>query len=330
MFLEKLILSEMPSNLDDLEKARYIYLMLGKYLSFSTKYQNTDYKEFYRMHEDDFEFESFDKNQIVCREWANLYSSFLTKFNIRNIVIKKGHHFVRFVCNNTIYVADGTKGPYTDLACIRYGDQTRHFGIAKEQELNIEDYELLEDKKFECLLELIDIKFPFYYNECIRFKMLKKQLNSYKNKKMNLKEKLELYFRLIGKLKEGYYESKNFIRALEKEMFTSEELERIHGAEMLRTNDDKEVDILQCIYITIDQKTNIYYLLAPNLSVRQVAAEEIKQLGDIGYTIYTRKIPGIVFSKEFIPGEISERSLSLDKSTFKMADYDVEQFNKLI
>ena len=45
MNIRELILKDMPNNLNDLEKARYVYLKLGDIVDFSTKYNNTSLDE---------------------------------------------------------------------------------------------------------------------------------------------------------------------------------------------------------------------------------------------------------------------------------------------
>ena len=52
MKLKDVILNDMPDNIDEIEKARYIYLKLALYVNFSTKYQNTSLDEMSKMYKD--------------------------------------------------------------------------------------------------------------------------------------------------------------------------------------------------------------------------------------------------------------------------------------
>ena len=103
----------------------------------------------------------------------------------------------------------------------------------------------------------------------------------------------------------GFYESKDFVRMLTKLMLTPEEIQRVKGVELKRTNSNKEVDIVQCIYAQGNDKIH-YYLLSPNLPIRKSNEYEIIMLSVLGYGLdEDKKIPGIDFPKKFIPGKIS-------------------------
>ena len=62
-----------------LEIARIIYIELGKLLSFNTDYLNNLTKSQYN---DIVNLSNFNKNQVICRIWSQLYCSLLKKYGI--------------------------------------------------------------------------------------------------------------------------------------------------------------------------------------------------------------------------------------------------------
>lgn len=317
MKLKDKILINMPDNLTDLEKARYLYIELGKNVSFSTKFQNTDEFTFAQMMTNKVDINRFNDNQINCVMWAELYSQLLTKFNINNEIIDYGHKYVEFYIEGKRWCADATYESYNDLARIHNDDETLNFGPAiysGERHSN----DVLLDKQTVDLINTIDAKIGYNNSEKDNFNEVKKFIISVRNGTFDINKeidcsnqteelfilKLEYLFCKLGTLKVGYYEAKNFVRDLEYYLFTKEEMNKIKARELKRTNLDKNVDIVQCIYV-YGEKEIYYYLLAPNLSIRRVSKEEVIKLSVLGYGLDGECIPGIDYPKKFVVGEVS-------------------------
>ncbi len=334
MTLKELILKDMPDDLNDLEKARYIYLKLAFYLNFSTKYNNTDGNEFARMSYPDVDTSKFNKNQIICKEWSKIYSYLLNEVGIHNEICSSHHTNVVFEYNHKLWVADATYGQYTDLAKIRYGDHTEYFGVRNSQ--NIDEFctsvnPFDNDNK---LIEEIDKKFNFYTERKEYFEQLKKKLFLLKEKGGTISEKLDSLFEIIGVLDNGYYESKDYVRNIEKMFLSEEECKKISAVELKRTNKNKEVDIVQCIYVKEDGRYN-YYLLAPNMPVIKVDESEIVKMSFLGYAIdEEKKIPGIDFPQRFKEGVPTKKSfmykINRNFVPSKIVAYDKTQFGSII
>ena len=330
MNLKKVILEEMPEGLNDLEKARFIYLKLALYLDFSTKYNNTTVDEFVKMYHFKTDPENQLQKQIICRNWASIYSNLLTEVGIKNYLIDQHHSYVLFEYNGKIWVADATYGSYTDLSRIRYGDSTFYFGTCFSQDIdNPLNFVASHNGPEDELLNEIDKKFDFYQERKDNYKKIKDRLINIKNSGKSINQKLDLLFEIIGILDDGYYEAKNFVRTLEYEIFDKSELNHIHAVELKRTNENLEVDIVECIYIEQDNNYT-YYLLAPDNSVKNVAPSEITKLAILGYGIEEKEIPGVIFPKKFERGIPLKKDLKykLFKNFIpnKIIDYGKEQF----
>lgn len=334
MSFKQLILGNMPSNLSDLEKARFIYLKLAMYLNFSTKFQNTSDKEFAKMYTNkSVNIDSINTNQIICKWWARIYSSFLNEVGIKNEIVDLSHEYVIFYINGKKWVADATNDNYTDLARIKYGDESMHFGVCFDQKSEEPYPNINYNAKEMAIIAEIDKKFKFYQMRIEIYKQLKSKLLTSSTARLNITQKIELMFETIGKLYDGYYESKEFVKQIEYDFFSEEEMKHIHAVELKRTNKNLEVDIIQCIYVKTNDEYS-YYLLAPNLDIRKVNPKDIRKLAYIGYGIDQKKIPGVIFPRIFKPGIADKKLLKYrifpNTIPLPMQPYNKEQLGRII
>lgn len=325
------VIKDMPKDLNILEKARYIYLKLGIKLNFSTKFNNTTDEMYFKMYRDNTDIKNLSTNQVICRLWAKIYSSALTKAGVKNQLVDLGHEFVIFEYNNKIWNADATIGNYTDLSRIRYGDNTEKFGISISQDLENPKPYIYNDDSTKKLIEEIDKKFNFYQLRIEEYKKISEKLSSLKESNFSTKEKLDFIFNTLGILNDGYYESKDFVKQIENKFLNENDLINIGAVELKRTNKDYEVDILQCIYVKNDDSYS-YYILSPNLKVQEIDKYELIKLAILGYGIGDKQIPGVDYPKKFVKGKRVNTLLKsvLIKTSFNnsLISYDKEQIGK--
>lgn len=315
MNLEEMILSNINPSWTPLEKARFIYIELGKLVTFSTKFQNSSDKGFTELYYAKVSINKLESLEVNCRMWSQLYSQLLYKANIPNKIIDNGHCWVNFYIGEETYIADATYDPYTDLARIKNNDSTAHFGlpIYSKQKNNV----VFNSEEWKNNLDNIDVKIGYNMDKKQELLDLKKHLYQISCGDIDISElahsevndpilfKLEYLFSILGNLNDGYYESKDFVYELEMMLLTAEERSKLGAVELKKTNQDKTVSILQCIY-TKHKEEPVYYLLAPNLPVQKFTANEIASLSEKGYGIESKTIPGIIYTKKFIPGKSSE------------------------
>lgn len=315
--LKKLILSKLNGkNYTNLEKARFIYIELGKLLSFSTTLQNTSEEEFLKIFFEKVDTKSFNRNQVICRTWSQLYSQLLTECGIKNEIIDRGHSYVEFYIDGKRWVADATDGDYMDLARIKNGEPTAKFGLSYNTDMK-HDNSVAHDPKVIDLISKIDEKIG-YSDRLRKMEKLKYLLKNIKTRSLDVEKetgikchndddrlllKLEYVFTKLGKMSDSYYSSKELVRVLEPYFLTKEEYSRIKGIELKRTNRKKQVDIIQCLSVALSNDEYAYYLLAPNQIIRQASINELVKLAILGYGIDKNTIPGIIYPKKFQKGE---------------------------
>ena len=130
--VDKLI-KQIPDNLDDIEKARYVYLNLGKLLSYDEKYwygnseiKNRIYKKSMCTTPRFSEIQPNKKKKAICVSISKLYSSVLNKVGINaGQQHEIDHTFTYMFANNKLYYADLNN----DLKFIQLNLPTRYFFV---------------------------------------------------------------------------------------------------------------------------------------------------------------------------------------------------------
>lgn len=340
--LTKEILDKVNRNYTPLENARMMYIELARKLCFNTTIRNTDRFSYGELYDEKINPETFDDVEVICTSWVQLYSFLLNSIGIKNEIINQVHKYIEFYIDNIRWVADATVGHYTDLSKIKNGDYTNHFGIAESQN-EVHTNVIRYDESFKILNE-IDKKIDYYMQLVEKNNKLIQTLNKIKNDDLDIKKiicnynitkdeeillKLEYLFNKLGRLNDGYYESKNYVHYLEKQMLTDDELRHVGGVELKRTNRDLTVDLVQCIYVYHDHKFS-YYLLKPNLPIIKVSERDLNILGFYGYGIDDKDIPGFVYNNQYLCCEKSDKNylgMLLFKNS-KVYQYSLSQKHK--
>lgn len=324
------IISSVPSDLNKLEIARFLYIRLGTMFSFSTVFNNSESKVFYKMMVDKIDAKTFKSPQVNCNYWAQIYSQLLTYFGIDNKIVHCGHKFVKFYIDNFIWIADATYGNYTDLARIQNGDETSSFGLSIDQINDRESNAIYNTKDSISSLNNIDVKFG-YDKKKKNVKIFKQLLNDIRDGKVDIASsdiisKMDFLVGSVGNLSIGYYEAKDFFYNLERNLFNEDELKRIGATELKRTNFDNSVDIIQCIYVNTDNGYD-YYILCPNLPVKKISSDDIIKLSVYGFGLDEKVIPNIDYPKNFKKSKSFNFSklLSLSSSYDNVRVYNFSQ-----
>lgn len=139
----------LPNGLDDISKAKYIYIKLGEVISFDPLYSFGKSKDRYRIYNNiSYEYDDlndlFESGLLICRSIAYIYKYVLNKFGIDSYVHydnpEDNHVFNVITINGNIRIfADIQR----DLEFIQTRSKTRYFDIN-----NAYSYDQLEiDKK---------------------------------------------------------------------------------------------------------------------------------------------------------------------------------------
>lgn len=322
MNLDKLIIEKMDPLWTDIEKARFIYLELAKIVNFDTTFNNSGILGYAYLRNAKVSIYNLETSQVNCRMWAQLYSQLLYRANIANRIVDNNHQHVLFEIDGKTFAADATCGVPTDLSRIKNHELTQSFspwphGFNSDKPF----YNTGFNQEWINELNEIDNKVRSDLKEVEALKAIKDSFNIIRDDKeksntsidtSEIEQKLDVLFSAVGKMKDGYYESKDFIYSLERELFTSDELSIIKSVELKRVNKSERVDIIQCIYINSSNPK--YYLLGQNNNVIKVSKKQLEEFKKVGFSISK--------DKKQIPGVSIKNSFAFKKSNkFKMVNF---------
>ena len=127
------ILSEIPEKYTDLEKARYIYIQLGKFFSYDEQFiiSNSDEEKKFIFNKN---LNDIENDKVICTLISKIYEYMLNKLGIsaKTILVdgrRMGHAYTEMTINNLNYKAD----LIYDLMNIKTGFKTKKFMIKNEK-----------------------------------------------------------------------------------------------------------------------------------------------------------------------------------------------------
>ena len=158
------IIDEMPEGLTQIEKARYIYVQLGKYFSYDERYITSQSDEEKR--------EIFDRDiddiiddKVVCTSLSRIYENLLNRVGIkaRTVLIpgeRLGHAFTELEIDGNKYFT----GLIRDLMRVKTGFKTKEFMVDNPDRFGEDsEYIALSEEK----LKAIDDKIGYTYNRYV-------------------------------------------------------------------------------------------------------------------------------------------------------------------
>ena len=158
------IIEEMPEGLTQIEKARYIYIQLGKYFSYDERYITSPSDEEKR--------EIFDRDisdivddKVVCTSLSRIYENLLNRVGIKAKTVlipgeRLGHAFTELEIDGNKYFT----GLIRDLMRIKTGFKTKEFMIDNPDRFGEDsEYTVLSDED----LKSIDDKIGYTYNRYV-------------------------------------------------------------------------------------------------------------------------------------------------------------------
>lgn len=154
---ENKILIDMPNGLTQIEKARYIYIHLGKYFSYDEKYITTESEE-EKKQIFDRNIEDIKDDKVVCTSLSRIYEDMLNRVGIKSKTVlipgeRLGHAITELEIDEKKYFTDLTH----DLMNIKTGLKTKEFMAGKMEDNH--EYTTLSESE----LQSIDNKIGYTY-----------------------------------------------------------------------------------------------------------------------------------------------------------------------
>jgi len=282
------ILKNMPNDLNLFEKVIYIYIKMCKSLTYDEEFFAFNQRgETVKKHQDPKHIKeiSLTNNQVVCYEFNAIFGKFLTELGINYEAIRgsfqerrrgitvdygKGHEYLRFRINKTIYEADAVTSILNgDLAGTKTNQPLVGITSFRQSEFNIKEitdkiYEIIkEEEKQEITEETFELLVETY----------KKKTNNIKP--VNLTDKLNIFIEKINNSNLKGIDMFSYMLHLKNILFTDKEKENNFSINILRENIENTAKPKAIISFFIPTKKTKYFFFKEGLGIVPIEKEEI-------------------------------------------------------
>lgn len=319
---------DFPEGLSEMEMARYMYIELGKRLSFNINYVSDSDKKSEDVYWEPVNFKKIECDKYICRQIAEIYAESLKRLGINakrhyrifGEIIDKYFDATFRHAYTVIKLKDGRKfiaDLVYDMPFVQGGMDTLYFGTVTE---NRDDIELIDQKEVEEIDKKIGYSYPIdlnkttyvYTNEFYR--MVRKEMENpellkpyvdatypeNEREETLIRYKLDAVSRYFNVSQMGYREGRMFLERILKEFLSEDEQKKITFSNLFTENAcDRffgETKMAKCFTYTRDDGKNEYYLYVPGKNLERMSKEKVRDfIKNDSYKIDEGKgkIPGL-------------------------------------
>lgn len=321
--LEREILSGMPEDATELEKAIYIYIKMCKLLTYDEEYYAVNQKGKATLKHKDIQYISsinLQNNKVVCFEFNLIYSILLDQLGIKfrsdyknmaeefygeahaNLEFRSGKYLVIADSVTSILGGDMTNAklnqPLIGLQCMNRNTNTQlefRNAVSKMYELIIQQENNFSEKpNVRCVQTFEEIM--------DEYKSVTTNLNE-----VGFDEKLSILIEKVNATQMVGIDSLSYVLQLRKVLFNEEERQNHLGLTIIRNNEAfaSNGSIMASAIFTLNQtgfkeneEQNLYYYFEPNQELVLISKEELQKKFNDGLFEYIEKedprIPGIM------------------------------------
>lgn len=321
--LEHEIISGIPENTTDLEKAIYIYIKMCKLLTYDEEYYAVNQKGVATEKHKSTDYISsvtLENNKVVCFEFNLIYSKLLNQLgihfssNYKNMVGEAygaGHANLEFRADKFLVSADSVTSilqgdimqaklnqPLVGLKCINKNQQTQQEfkqALTKMYQLVAQQEKSLSESKQVEHIQTLDELLEEYSH----------MTNNIQD--ISLNERLSILVSKVNSTGMIGIDSLSYVLQLRKILFTEEQRKNNIGVTIVRNNEPFEegkVAMASAIFTLNSQsfeenpEFNVYYYFNPNHVLVPITKEELQTGFNDGKLEYVEKgdprIPGII------------------------------------
>lgn len=321
--LEHEIISGIPENTTDLEKAIYIYIKMCKLLTYDEEYYAVNQKGVATEKHKSTDYVSsitLENNKVVCFEFNLIYSKLLNQLgihfssNYKNMVGEAygaGHANLEFRTDKFLVSADSVTSilqgdimqaklnqPLVGLKCINRNQQTQQEfkqSLTKMYQLVAQQEKSLSESKQVEHIQTLDELLEEYSHVTTNIQDI------------SLNERLSILVSKVNSTGMVGIDYLSYVLQLRKILFTEEQRKNNIGVTIVRNNEPFEegkVAMASAIFTLNGQsfeenpKQNVYYYFNPNHELVPITREELQTRFNDGKLEYVEKddprIPGII------------------------------------
>lgn len=283
------ILKDMPKGLTDLEKARYLYIALGKEKSYDEEFwfanSKTRQKIFKEKHSTRINFNKLIQNKkIVCTSISKIYSVILNQMKIENYIqrdnLSDEHVYVVLYTEGKKILADLQR----DLSNIQVNKKTSYFGTKVYESIYGNNFNEINENE----LEKTDRKIGYvsvrkdYLNDDIFY------LKSLVKKQKDLYSKMDIILKKASEYSDaenmGYIEAVQYYKWILAECLDEKELRNVISTNCYRKIEDKK-QYVSCLSANGRNGYKRYIYSSKERRYIEISDEKINQFMDEGLEV---------------------------------------------
>ena len=290
------LLKDIPEGLNDLEKARWLYIKLGKTITYDMNVFYLRDERLKDVYNQKVDINSYESTHLICKAISEIYIDLLKELSIKAELVEVSHEYqfnhvgARVDLENGLNIfADLT----LDLYRIQTGMRTLNFAYTSPGD----DYDILSRKE----LREIDNKLGYTFKGVYLDDFMDFISEELKNKerveryllggedisKFDVSEiisrKINFLLKHVLPSNLGYVESRNLLLDVLGRCLTNEEKGYVHQYDLLKDKKDKStVKFANCIKID-DGKRHIFYLKLPDEQMKKASDKDIENLFNNGW-----------------------------------------------
>ena len=321
--LKQDIISDIPENATDLEKAIYIYIKMCKLLTYDEEYYAVNQKGIATEKHKSTDYVSsitLENNKVVCFEFNLIYSKLLNELGIHFSSDYKGmvgeaygdgHANLEFRSDKFLISADSVTSilqgdimqaklnqPLVGLKCINRNQQTQQEfkeSLTKMYQLIAQQENSLSENKQVEHIQTLDELLEEYSHVTTNIQDI------------SLNERLSILVSKVNSTGMVGIDSLSYVLQLRKILFTEEQRKNNIGVTIVRNNEPFEegkVAMASAIFTLNGQSfvespdQNVYYYFNPNYGLAPITKEELQTRFNDSKLEYVEKddprIPGII------------------------------------
>lgn len=289
------LLKDMPQGLTDLEKARWLYIKLGKKISYDMMafyLKGNLLAEKYNLQTD---IHSLEDTTLTCKPMSNVYIDLLNELGIKAELVQLGDSFEYNHVATKIMFEDGLvilADLTFDLHKIQTGMRTLNFAYTAPGN----EYDMLTKKELKDIDDKIGYTYKgIYLDDFVDFvseelkntdKVERYLLQGRKISECSMTEiiskKLDFLLEHVLPSDLGYAESRNILIDIFEKSLTNQEFYCVKQYDLVKSGEDGNLEFTNCIKISENERT-VYYAKLPDKKMRRYTSFEIENLFKNGW-----------------------------------------------
>ena len=297
-------------ELSELEKARYLYIELGKLLKFDINYISSSDRKSEDVYWRYVDFDKIEDNKYICRQIAEMYAEILNRVGIKaqreyrtfGEIVDEYFDATGRHAYTVVELTDGRKiiaDLVYDLPFIQKGLETISFGTATENRFDIDLLDKKEvyeaDKKIKYMSQINTETLTYVYSDEF-YKMVKAEIENPEILKeyvdatypeqdrsdVLVRYKLDAISRFFALEKLGFREGKMFLKKLFQEFFTEEEKTKIKKCDLITEGERPhyygETKMMQCFALDRGNGSYDYYMYVTGNNLERMPIDKVRSL----------------------------------------------------